>query len=585
MSEFNDILDSRSQLVWEIEYTGTKYVDRMRFIPEKYHESLMLQQLMHEKSRILGEFLSNVDGLADLISPYKVGEDYIDDLASLIGLTLIKDENTNITDERALLVEVVNWYKLKGTYEGIRAISRMNNLSAEIYDLYCPNSSSSYNDFSTYVSPADGWFVGTYEGENPPDIPAGYIKTPHFIYAINLDRIYGSVDDFSEYLWKDVLARRVTRLMEEMRPINTVPHKRLNLNPECVLDGLEQVVSGDIRTRVLGDWSNDRLFLDMYTEGSVEKIGGDLVIDDGGDQVVADVPLWYFDESPTPRYLDWAGDNLLVAGWILGTGHKSRNILIENFSASTATPLAGHAPDYVEGATTWVDSSSAWEFLDGELYPVEGGYDQGSELQLAERASVIKYSTYVSNSYSCFLFRKSGGFSLGVELAWVGHWRFQMTQPSGYGPIMDWTGGSIGWHDVEIHDNGEVVSVWVDGILMVDSYAITQCNSYYGIGFTRPSYTTTTKFKDITVDYLRHVESTFTLDTPLESPFVGTFDAIDIQPTYVDYIFTVPRAAVQAGISELAFYLGDAIRLGCVFPDIDKTDDYELRVRVRVYSE
>ncbi len=576
------ILNCNAKLSWTMQYTGTKFVDRMLFIPEKYHDSLMLQQLMYEKSRLLGEFLSKVDGLAELVSPYLVGEDYIDDLASLIGLTLIKDELTNLEDERALLVEVVNWYKLKGTYEGIKAISRMNNLDAEIYDLYCPNSNASYNNFSTYITPIGGWFVSTYPGENPPGIPAGYVKTPHFIYEINLDRTYGA--DYSTYLWKDVLARRVTRLMEEMRPINTVPHKRLYLHPVCILDGLEQVEAGDIHTRVLGDWSSDRLFLDMLTTGSVERIGGDLVIDDVGDQVVANVPLWNLDETPTPRYLDWGGDNLLVTSWALGTGSKSRNILIDNFSAATATALAGHDSDYVEGSTTWVDPSGACQYQNGEVSFIEGSLSTGPELQLAARASVIKYTTYVSGSYSSFMFRKSGGFYLSFNLEWVGHWRYRMEQPTGYGPIGDWTGGFVGWHSVEIHDNGEVVSVWVDGILLVDSYAITQCSSYFGIGFQRPAYVATTLFGPVTVDFVRHVETSFQLQSPLTSPFAGTFDAIDVEPTYVDYTFTVPRAAVQAGISELAFYLGEDIRLGSVFPDIDKDDNYELKVVVRVYS-
>lgn len=582
MSAFNEILDAQIGSTWELVYTGTKFVDRMQFIPEKYHDSVLLQDLMHEKSRLLGEFLSQVDGLADLVDPYKVGEAYIDKLASLIGLTLIKDENTTIDDERALLVEVVNWYKLKGTYDGIRAISRMNNLDAEIFDLYCPNDPTSYDNFATYVIPAGGWFVGNYPNQNPPDIPAGYIKTPHFIYEISLDRIYGT--GYSSYLWKDVLARRVTRLMEDTRPINTVPHKRLFLNPVCRLDGVEEIVAGDIHTRVLGDWSNDRLFLDMMTTGSVEKIGGDLVIDLDTDQVVATVPLWNLDETPTPRYLDWGGDNLLVTNWVLGTGNKSRNILSDTFSATTLTPLAGHTPDYVEGAVTWSDASGAVQFLSGVVSFINGSLDNGSELQLAARASVIKYQTYVSGSYSSFMFRKSGGFYLAFNLEWVGHWRYRLDQTSGYGPIGDWTGGFAGWHDVEIHDNGEVVSVWVDGVLLIDSYAITQNSTYYGIGFLRPSYDTTTKFRSLTVDFVRHVEPGFTLADPLSSPFAGSFDAIDIQPTYVDYTFTVPRAAVQAGISELAFYLGDSIRLGSVFPDIDKNDDYDLKITVRVYS-
>ena len=399
---YTETLEAQGQFSWFVDFQGTKNVDLVSLIPKKFANQQLLTSFLGQCGRMVGEWMSAVDNMGELIDPYAVGASNISYLADMIGLTLIQDSTTTIADERAMLVEAVNWYKLRGTYNGMLAISRMNNLDAYLYDLYCPPTEAGYNDFSQYRSPAGGWFCALTPGQNPPDIPVGWMKSPHFIYEINLNYVYNPGGD--EHLWRDMQALRVTRLVESMRPVNTVPHQRLALRPECKMDGQERTIAGNIRCSTVGDWSTTRLYFDMLSAETVIDQTGNLVVDRFGNQVVANEALWSFDADPAQSF-DWAGSGLLVTSWTLGIGNK-------------------------------------------------------------------------------------GG----------------------------------------------------------------------------------------------HVGPTFQLQHPLGSPFTGTFDQIDVQPGYVDYVFSVPKAAVQAGISELALYLGTDIQLGATFPDIDKDDQYDLRITVRVYS-
>lgn len=580
MATFQEVLDIQGSFSYAASIGATKNVDLVSLLPARNQQDQLLVELFEEVGWFVGTWLTDIDNISELLDPSRVGDGFVDKLASLIGLVLIKDENTDIVDERQMLVQAIDWYKIKGTYDALKAISGLNNLNVTIRDRYCPPGEATYNDYAQYLS-AD-WFVALNPGENPPGIQDSFIKTSHFEYDITLNRVYGA--DFAVYLWKEVVGLRVQRLIECVRPINTVPHKILSVYPVTKLDGATWTVDGEIQSCVHGDWQNDRLFFDTMTTDSVIAESGDLVVANiGSDQVIADVSSLYFDQVP-PLNFDWGGDHIVVTQWRLGTGHKSRNVLEDLFSAATPTALAGHTPDYVESGNSWTDPSSGWLFQDGVLTPTEGSLDEGSQLILGASGSVYKYSTYISGKYSRFLFRKSGGFALGVELAWVGHWRFQMTQPSGYGPISDWLGGFVGWHDVEIHDDGAYVSVWVDGVLMVDRYYITQCQGYTGIGFTRPSYDTSTKFRSLTVDYQRDSGVGFALEHEVLS---GTGILTTIFPDYVQYEFSVIPAAVQAGISEMGLYLTSDIgtlRIASVFPTIDKLDGYELRFIVKVYS-
>jgi hypothetical protein len=64
----------------------------------------------------------------------------------------------------------------------------------------------------------------------------------------------------------------------------------------------------------------------------------------------------------------------------------------------------------------------------------------------------------------------------------------------------------------------------------------------------------------------------------------GDIETIEIHKEYLDFKFTVPKATVQDGISELGLYLTNntTITVMALFPDIDKGNDVDLHVTVRV---
>lgn len=561
-----------------------KNVDLMQLVPESFKDSVMLQDFLDQCGQLVGTWMTAVDELDHLVDPYLVGEDYIVYLAGNLGLDLITDEETTLDEKRKQLLNAIAWIKTKGTYEALIAQSHSNNLTPWLTDYYVSNVYGDYDDFTTYVGfsadDSESWFVAKYPGGNPSGLDSTYYKTPHFGFEILLDRAYILGD--TDYLWSEGLSTKCTRILDSNRPINTVPHPGILLTPMCSEDGEVYTTAYLVATAVHSDWTTARFNLDMVDDGDVADTIGDLAIDDDTNQVVADVPVWYLDTGVT---LDFASNPVITAvqRWRLGTGNRTRNILTDTFNTTVATPLAGHAPDYIEATgTTWTDASGSMEMLDGELGYVEGGYDSGSNLDLGIRASRIRYSTYISNSISTIWFRKNGPYYVGFDLSWVGHWRYMVPQSSGYGPIGDWTGGFVGWHDVEITDDGQYISVWVDGIKLVDQYETTLNNTYTGIGFARPAYLATTKFKDLTVEYVRSPGVGFAMETEVLS---GTIDHIRIYTDRVEYEFEVPKAVVQAGISEMGLYtVADGLRVACTLPPIDKSDGFVLRVITTIYQ-
>lgn len=74
----------------------------------------------------------------------------------------------------------------------------------------------------------------------------------------------------------------------------------------------------------------------------------------------------------------------------------------------------------------------------------------------------------------------------------------------------------------------------------------------------------------------------FVMETEVLS---GTIDHIRIYTDRVEYEFEVPKAVVQAGISEMGLYtVADGLRVASTFPPIDKSDGFVLRVITTIYQ-
>ena len=278
---------------WDIEDSPSKYIDLLRLVPEKFRYSEYLIDLLQDIGLYAGSWLGKIDDLGALIDRDIVPEEYAQQLANLLGLELSVDIDTTEEDRRKQIRQVIDLYKLKGTYSNIPVIAYSLGLTANIYDLYT-------NDYSTFVK--EEWFVGD-EGENPAGLDSTYYKSPHFIFEVLLDRKY-EVNGL-EYLWKESIFTRVYDYAENTRPVHTVPHYDLLLNPVCREDGVVESTAAEILTKTLDSWEISRYYFDMDPfSSSGAGSGSGLFFDDG-------------------LFFDWTRESFInqITKWKLGTGN------------------------------------------------------------------------------------------------------------------------------------------------------------------------------------------------------------------------------------------------------------------------
>jgi len=276
-----------------------KWIDLLELVPQKFRESILLQEFLQAIGVSVGTWLGKIDDLLTILDPYKVGEAYIDYLAALLGLTLVKHEETTIIDLRKQVQEVVDWYKIKGTYKSLQIIAHSHGFTTNIYDMYT-------KDYITFV--LEEWFVGD-EGENPPGLDASYYKSPHFGYEVVLDKVY--YDGSDAYLFSSDMETDAIYFVESIRPVNTVPHYRVLLNCLTYQDGLVYTTDVLVKTITTGNWVWAQLNFDMDYVGS----GLGWNFDDGS----------FFDQS-------FAGFLNSITKYQLGIGNKGVSPDDSNFN-------------------------------------------------------------------------------------------------------------------------------------------------------------------------------------------------------------------------------------------------------------
>lgn len=377
---FNDFWDITAVESDEILFEGVAPIDLSPLVPDKFLKSQTMMDLLAALNIEVGIWIKNIYDLQYLHDPNTVGEDYIQYLADLIGLTFIEPETSTASDLRQQLLEATNWYKIKGTYGCMSYIAGLSGLAVNIYDMYSSGGWSNVidtatdqvvtndyhrvtnNDITPYVEPfaETTWFGAKYEEENPPGIPENYFKTPHFVMEMVLSRYYpgndatqqlvanystgfdygttftslpivpnsirislslngasgilvgqddgsgnitsspestysidgsinyvtgaigvtlsptiGSLDRLivtyhsysSWYLWHDNLFSRMGKMVEQVRPVNTVPHFRCLLNARTDDTGdITTIPETQVRTKVLTSWVIPRRYFDENWE-------------------------------------------------------------------------------------------------------------------------------------------------------------------------------------------------------------------------------------------------------------------------------------------------------------------------------
>jgi len=230
-------------------------VDLLPLIPSKFHSSIMMRDFIDSVSQGVGQWLGKISDLRALQDPYSVGEEYIGFLAALIGLEFLNEENFNIQQLRNQLLGAIDWYKLKGTYSGLRLISRIYGFEVIIYDMYT-------NDYETFVD--EPWFVADYPEENPPGLDSSYYKSPHFGYEIQLNVLYG--EGSTSYLWINSMYEGIPQRVEQIRPANTVPHIRALLTGFTHSDGQVYGTAVNVYTVITPNWDPENRYFDQSPE-------------------------------------------------------------------------------------------------------------------------------------------------------------------------------------------------------------------------------------------------------------------------------------------------------------------------------
>jgi hypothetical protein len=291
----------------ELELVGSVFIDLLKFVPEKFRDAQLFQDYLAAVGLYLGTWLSKIDDMQYLIDPYTVSdelkvtipgqiyvvdEEYISHLASLLGLTITKSPGQTIVDFRKQLTNAIDWYKLKGTYQGMIDAIYSTGHTISIKDMYT-------NDYAAFV--LEDWFVADYPGQNPPDLDASYYKSPHFSLLVELNQVYILIGG-DPYLWKGgTTFDDIRGIVEQLRPANTVPHYVIRMTATCHEDGVMDTTTYLVKTkRIYTPWSFSRYYFD---QGSV-----------GGE--------WHFDEGV---FLDYSATAFLlnVKLWKIGTGNRT----------------------------------------------------------------------------------------------------------------------------------------------------------------------------------------------------------------------------------------------------------------------
>lgn len=264
-------------------------IDLLSLVPEKFRRSEILIEYLEEAGLLVGSWITSVRDIIKLLNPNTTS--YLKYLGALIGVEFSPEDETSLAKMRKELLHAIDWYKIKGTYESVQIISLIQQFTTNFYDMYT-------DDYAHFYM--TDWFVGD-EDENPPGFDSDYYKSPHFGLEILLNRVYEVDSNVSlsslGYLWKSSYLDNFDKHIERTRPVHTVPHYMLLLNPKTDEFGHIIEVDGEIKTKVLGEWQSSIKYFDMQES------------DDA----------WNFDDG---TYFDQSAEGFIksITKWVLGTG-------------------------------------------------------------------------------------------------------------------------------------------------------------------------------------------------------------------------------------------------------------------------
>lgn len=291
-------IDMHLDVTADENYAG--FIDLMSLIPETFRDSVSLQEFMDVAGLYAGTWIGYINDLVQLLDPYSVSDEYMQNLADLLHVSLPSPDFVSTAERRRVLLTAIDWYKSKGTYGIFSYLSYLFNINLTIWDLYT-------NNYTTFVK--EPWFSGKTT-ENPPGLDSSYYKSPHIGLEVVLNQVYGV--DPNKHLFLTSMYTDLAPYVDIVRPVNVVPHYSIFLNPQSNETGVAVEIPGEIKTCVIGAWGVSKNY---FNQSEVWDIGY------SGFGGYSGLPLYFndgifFDASNRDAFLN------SVTKWKLGIGNK-----------------------------------------------------------------------------------------------------------------------------------------------------------------------------------------------------------------------------------------------------------------------
>lgn len=268
-------------------FTGSIGLDLLQWMPEKFRSSAILIDYLREAGVEFGSWLTQVRDIVKLLNTRTTSDTtYLRMLGALIGVEFPPEDEATVDEIRKCISLAIDWYKVKGTYRAIQIISMIQRYTVNVYDMWTDD----YNSFLLV-----DWFAGD-EGENPQGLGASYYKSPHFGVEILLNKTYsggsGASSGGSTFLWDASYLDNLYNKVEETRPVHTVPHYILLVNPKTDEFGHIVEVDGEILSKVTGNWEYSTRYLDETDSDKAWNLNDGIFIDTSETSFLQSITKW-----------------------------------------------------------------------------------------------------------------------------------------------------------------------------------------------------------------------------------------------------------------------------------------------------
>ena len=310
------LYDKEDEIIFEdeIDVIHSVALDLLQLVPAKFRSSQILIDYLQEAGLLLGDQLTKIRDIPKLLGPNTVSSiEYLRYLGSVIGVSFPPEDETTEEEMRKTLSQAIDWYKMKGTYHSVLVVALIQAFTVNLYDMYT-------NDYSNFY--LVDWFVGG-ENENPSGFDASYYKSPHFAVEVLLNQV--KEVDSGLFLWRSEYLDNLYNRVEETRPVHTVPHYMILLNPKTDEFGHVIEVSGQIKTRVTSDWEYGIKYFDMEGSGEAWNFDDGTFFDQSAEAFVKSITKWVLGTGSC----DLEGSNIDIQVPILEGSINPDNITVE----------------------------------------------------------------------------------------------------------------------------------------------------------------------------------------------------------------------------------------------------------------